>query len=312
MQETSGTPLLGQLTPYHGFEPSHQRYVPLSRFHGSQRLNLMRATRLPANSRRYTAGDPIHLIDWRAFARNEQLIVREQNDEASCRVMLLVEDSPTLSWPDKPLLEKLARPVCTKRELVLRITFHLAYQCLRWGDRVKVYRLRENRAESLNLRSQTDAAILFDKVLKSDFSEKSWETHETRSLEYIREERCDLMFWVSDGFSGIPDWLLQKKGPYACWLQVLSSLEIDPSWLKPEDCYFDESGTSREYTGSALLQQQNLLRALERWQEEAQRSWLRSHRHHLLVHDETPIRSFLSSLEQPWGLLNFGRGGAVP
>ncbi|MCX6130250.1 MAG: hypothetical protein NTX25_14455, partial [Proteobacteria bacterium] len=62
----SSVPHLGQLTPYHVSDPSGQNSVRTLRFQGSQRLNLMRPTRLPANSRRYSRGDPVHLIDWRA------------------------------------------------------------------------------------------------------------------------------------------------------------------------------------------------------------------------------------------------------
>lgn len=308
-EDKSGLPVLRQLTPYHGFEPSHQRSVPLSRFHGSQRLNLMRATRLPASSRRYTTGDPIHLIDWRAYARNEQLLVREQNDEASCRILLVLEDSQTMGWPHAELCEKLNRPLCSKRELAMRIAFHLAYQSFRWGDRVKVYRIVNGKAQGLNLRSQTDTAIHFNTVLKKSFVETSWDAAETRPIEQLAEERCDLLFWISDGFGGLPSWILKKKGPFACWLQTLSSLEVDPSWIQPNDCYFDESRGSREYLGSALLQQQNLQKSLHRWIEKAKAEWLRSHRYHLLVHDEMPITSYLMPLEQPWGLLASIKGG---
>lgn len=301
-QNESKAPVLSQLTPYHGFEPSHQRNVPLSRFHGSQRLNLMRATRLPANSRRYTPGDPIHLIDWRAFARHEQLIIREQNDEASCKVLLLFDDSSTLNWPQQELSERLGRPLCAKRELAMRIIFNLAYQSFRWGDRVKVFRITETKAQSLNLRSQTDTAISFDKMLKSSFAASAWDVHESRSIDSMAEESCDLMFWISDGFGGIPSWLLKKRGPFACWLQTLSSLELDPSWIAPNDCYFDEQKAAREYLGSALLQQQNLQKSLQNWLEKVRIEWLRSHRYHLLLHDELPITSYLSPLEQPWGL----------
>lgn len=310
MQGSKGAPVLRQLMPYHGFEPSHQRYVPLSRFHGSQRLNLMRPTRMPANSRRYNHGDPVHLIDWRAFARSEQLVIREQNDEASCRIALLIDDQASLDWPDAPIKDKLGQNLCTKRELIWRVALHLSYQSLKWGDTVRLYRLHEEKAYSINLRSQVDAAMLFETLAQQDFKVPKEMHMESKSIEALRSERSDLLYWLSDGFEGIPPWLLQKKGPYACWIQVLSSLEIDPSWLSPGDSYFDESHTLREFMGAALVQDRYLQKAVQRWQDEISLQWLGHHKHHVLVTDETPIQGYMLQLEKPWG--SVGRGRSSP
>ncbi len=308
MQVPLGTPVLRQLTPFHGFEPSHQRYVPLSRFHGSQRLNLMRPTRMPASSRRYNHGDPVNLIDWRAYARNEQLVVREQNDEASCRLMLLIDEQPTLDWPDAVIEQRFGHSLCTKRELTWRLALHLSYQSLKWGDAVRLYCLRDGQALSLTLRSQVDAAIFFEKMLAQKFIAPLDLFNERKTLDVVRAERCDLLFWFSDGFAGLPDWLLQKKGALGCWVQVLSTLEVDPSWLKGDDSYFDESQAVREYMGAALLQENYLQKAIGRWQEEMSGQWLKHHRNHILVTDDTPIQSYLMSLEKPGGLSGRGRG----
>jgi hypothetical protein len=309
MQAPQGTPLLAQLSPYHGFERAHQRYVPLSRFHGSQRLNLMRPTRLPASSRRYTHGDPVNLIDWRAYARNEQLVIREQNDEASCRILLVLEESPTLDWPDQALSQSVGRSFCTKRELMWRLSLHIAYQSCKWGDTVRIALVEGNAVRMLAFRSQVDAAIFFDKLQSRRFSLPADAPLEKKTLSALQEERSDLLYWLSDGFQGLPSWLLQKRGPFACWIHILSGMEIDPSWMEAQHCYFDESLTAREYMGSALLQDGCLHHAVMRWQEEISHQWLHHHRHYILASDETPIRAYLMSLEQPWGLGGFQRGG---
>lgn len=297
MKIDSGTPLLKQLSPYYGIEPAHQKYVPMSRFHGTQRLNLMRPTRLPANSRRYTYGDPVHLIDWRAYARNEQLIVREQNDEASCRVTILIEGLPSMDWPDKSALP--TEP-SSKRELAWRIGMHLAYQFFRWGDQVKILQVNEKHALPLQLRSQVDTAIKFEKFQKRDFRLGPEDFAAVRSMDVVREELGDLVFWISDGFRGIPSWFDRRNPSLVCWLHTLSALEIKTDWMDPDSCYFDTTRSVKEFMGSSLMIGENLHKAVHAWQESVAGDWLKRFAHYLLLSDETPIRTYLQALEQPW------------
>ncbi|MBC7661431.1 MAG: DUF58 domain-containing protein [Chitinophagaceae bacterium] len=291
-----GTPLLKQLTPYHPIEPSHQKYVSVARFHGTQKLNLMRPTRLPANSRRYTHGDPVHLIDWRAYARNEQLVIREQNDEASCKVLLFIDLNESMDWPSSD--EAKERGICSKQELSWRMTLNLAYQFFKWGDQVKVYAVKGGQAHSIRMRSQVDAAIVFEKLQGKDFTLDQADVLQARPLKSFREESGDLVYWISDGFQGVPDWLNPRS--LVCWLQVLSSLEIDTKWLDPDSCYFEVQKQGQEFMGSALLQSENLHHAIQGWLHKITEEWLAKYTHHLVFTDMTPIHQYIFALEQPW------------
>ena len=291
-----GTPLLKQLTPYHPIEPSHQKYVSVARFHGTQKLNLMRPTRLPANSRRYTPGDPVHLIDWRAYARNEQLVLREQNDEASCKVLLFIDIADSMSWPDED--QQKEREICNKQELAWRMALNLAYQFFRWGDQVKVYAVKDKQAFAIKMRSQVDAAIVFEKLSQKAFGLDQADVLQSRPVASFREESGDLVYWISDGFQGVPNWLNPRS--LVCWLQVLSSLEIDTKWLDPDFCYFDVRKQGQEFMGSALLQNENLHWAVHEWLHRITEEWLSKFTHHLVFTDMTPIHQYIFAVEQPW------------
>jgi hypothetical protein len=291
-----GTPLLKQLTPYHPIEPSHQKYVSVARFHGTQKLNLMRPTRLPANSRRYTHGDPVHLIDWRAYARNEQLVVREQNDEASCKVLIFIDLSESMNWPDAQ--QQKEKNLCSKLELSWRMTMNLAYQFFRWGDQVKVFAVDGKDARAVRMRSQVDAAIVFEKLAQKNFTVDESDFVSSRPISSFKEESGDLVYWISDGFKGIPDWINPRS--LSCWLQVLSSMEIDTNWLDPDFCYFEERKVGQEFMGSALLQNDNLHNAVHNWLHRVTEEWLKKFTHHLVFTDMTPIHQYLFALEQPW------------
>ncbi len=291
-----GTPILKQLTPFHSLEPSHQKYVSVARFHGTQKLKLMRPTRLPANSRRYTPGDPVNLIDWRAYARNEQLVLREQNDEASCKVQIFLDLKASMQWPEGDTLRSL--DTCSKSEIALRMGLNLAYQFFRWGDQVKVWVVLEGKALPLRMRSQSDVAIAFEKISQQNFQVKEADLGPARNLATFRESRNDLVFWLSDGFQGIPDWI-NPKG-LVCWLQILSSLELDPSWLDPATCYFEKNAKSEEYLGAALLQNEGLHQAIQSWLLKIGDEWLKQFTHHLIFTEKTAIHQYIFALEQPW------------
>jgi hypothetical protein len=300
MPGQASVPHLGQLTPYHVFDPSGSQPVRTMRFHGSQRLNLMRPTRMPASSRRYTLGDPVQLIDWRAFARTEQLVIREHFDEASCRVRIIVEDSPTMDWPDSRLVKAIGRQVCTKRELSWRLALHLCYQYLKSGDHVKLYRLQQDEMQQVVIRSPTELEIRFEQLVQDGFQNLEKLPLEPRSMMTVQAERSDVLIWISDGLSGIPQWLLEKKGPLMSWIHALSSLEADVSWMRADDSYFEETPVHREYLGDVLLEKQHLQKGIMQWMESIKNQWLKVHRHYLQVHDMSSIQRYLFHLEQSW------------
>lgn len=291
-----GTPILQQLTPFHPLEPSHQKYVSVARFHGTQKLKLMRPTRMPASSRRYTHGDPVNLIDWRAYARNEQLVLREQNDEASCRVHIFLELRESMEWPDPDTQRD--KNVCSKKETAWRVTMNLAYQFFRWGDQVKLWLVRGSKAQAVRMRSQSDVAISFEKVSSRAFTIEEKELGPPRDVKTFREENGDLIYWISDGFQGIPNWL--NPSGLVCWLQILSSLEIDTRWLDPEACYFDPTRKGQEFMGSSLVQNDNLGHAVQAWLHKVSEEWLKNFTHHLVFTDQTAIHQYIFALEQPW------------
>ncbi len=300
MPGQASVPHLGQLTPYHIFDPTGSRPVRTMRFHGSQRLNLMRPTRMPASSRRYTVGDPVHLIDWRAFARTDQLVIREHFDEASCRIRVIIDESPSMDWPDARLIRTLGRNICSKRELCWRLALHLCYQYLKAGDHVKLYQASGDQLHHLPLRSSTELAIQFENFQKKQFQGMDALNFETKSIGHVQAERCDVLIWISDGLQGIPAWLLGKRGPMTSWIHALSSLEADVSWLRSDDSYFEETPVHREYLGHVLTEQHHLQKGVQKWLESMQAQWLRVHRHYLQVHDASSIQRYLFHLEQSW------------
>jgi len=74
---------LSSLHPSETREVHHKAYKNSIRMHGSHLMALSKPARAPEACRKYVHGDPVNLIDWKAFARTDQLMVREIRDEAS-------------------------------------------------------------------------------------------------------------------------------------------------------------------------------------------------------------------------------------
>ena len=86
-------------------------------------MNLRQPSRNPESSRLYVPGDPINMIDWKAYARTDQLILREVRDEASARVAVCVDLSETMRWPvdNVPGADRVA----SKAEVAIRVPLTL-------------------------------------------------------------------------------------------------------------------------------------------------------------------------------------------
>ena len=90
---------LAALHPSQPMDVHFRRFKNAQRIHGSHLMNLRAPSRTPESTRLYAPGDPINLIDWKAFARTDQLILREVRDEASARVAVCVDLTETMRWP---------------------------------------------------------------------------------------------------------------------------------------------------------------------------------------------------------------------
>ena len=63
---------MAELEPGLPEEARDKRVKTSPRMHGTMRMALRRVARNPENSRLYVVGDPVPLIDWKAYARTDE------------------------------------------------------------------------------------------------------------------------------------------------------------------------------------------------------------------------------------------------
>lgn len=286
-------PTIRDLQPQLGGDPKHPFTKPSSRYMGTAKLNLQRASRMPASSRKYLHGDPVHLIDWRAFARNDQLIIREQRDEASTRVMICLDNNDTMNWPPDSLEQK-----PKKLELATRVALHLAFCHLKKGDLVKLALWAKGEKEPqhiLKLNSSSDVLRLFQNLESHKFH---FDLGQLQLAPYaLRSQKHDQLYIIGDALRehSFSDFFSLAK--VTSLIHVLSSLEWEISWLHQEFCYFDEHDVKKEFLGSTLLQGDRYQKRMREWSGELKELCQRQAGTYILVTDQTPIRDYLVQLD---------------
>jgi hypothetical protein len=261
--------LLANLDPELAWTVSSQRLRISQQSQGSFEQRLRRASRAPDVHRAYQPGDPIQRIDWRVYARNDSLVVRDVRDEARATVLIAIDCAATMNWPSPDIDVAKRRGIPSKFILAFRLALHLSHAHLRAGDRVIwllwhkadiFYRvtirtsdfLRQVFLELMNIQNETQSFV--DLLLELGSGELS-DLHVAADTAYL----------LSDGLSTNLQNVVESR-PWMT-LHVLSSLEQQLDWIKGDDCYFDESGRSIEFEGRTLMNEQRYQKRFTEWCE---------------------------------------------
>jgi|GEM_PF-1216540 len=308
---------LAALTPVHPLEVRYRRLKSSQRLVGSWLMALRRPSRTPESSRPYVKGDPVNLIDWKAYARTDQLIVREQRDEASARVVIGLEATTSMAWPTQEVGASLVkRGVAvppSKIEIATRLALNLAWIHLRQGDLVEIWFATGEGtwfSRRAKLRSPSDAVTFFNRVLPVGGQPGMIDALvDASSPDQCARERADLTYLIGDGLEAFNYQQFYAIGRNFAFCHLLSSLEADVSWAQNQTSYFDDSRVLKEHQGESLRWKDNYRRGLERWMRRLQTEVEMVGGHYLLMNESTPIdyfHDFIASLE----LAGAGSGGS--
>ncbi len=259
------------------------------RYQGSYNLNLRRPSRNPAYSRVYVPGDPIKLIDWKAFARTDQLLIREQREEASAMVCIFVDQRDSMHWPDKSILKASQKEVPTKYEIAWRTALNLAYLHLKMGDMVKVFHFEASPQGRLRLSAGADILRLYHELSDRGFEENVLARFPSENAP--PPQRADIHYVLSDAINPLSlDWSLHQASQTVL-IHTLSSLELSCDWFTADTCYFDDPSL-QEHLGDTLSFHRQYEQKFATWRE----TWEKEARHqgaqYLAVNEQTAIMQF--------------------
>lgn len=159
-------PATGGRQPFPGWTPAFRAALeqlalakrqPARGLHTGDARSRVRGRALEfADHRPYAPGDDPKLVDWRAYARLERLYLKQFEVERARTLSLLIDVSASLDWGDGE---------AHKGAYARRMAAALAWIGLSRGDVVKVWLLRDGRAESLaEVASRGGAGALFRRL----------------------------------------------------------------------------------------------------------------------------------------------------
>lgn len=293
-------PLVAILDPTTPLKICYRKTKNSPRHHGSHRLNYRSPAKSAASCRKYIKGDPIKLIDWKAYARTDQILLRERRKDASSNIVILIDYSASMLWPDTFSQPYLPKDCPTKLELALRIAFNLAYFYLGTGDSVKLLlwdRINHEPSptKSIPCPSGADILILFDHLATSGFKESDI----AASLVPLKAKlaKSDQLYWLSDGLSEIDYAAFSTNSKKVSFLHLLTSLETDIDWVENEICYYDNFLKNKEYLGSALLHKSEKYRVcIDNWRDKMRKDLLSHNISYQFITDKTPISRYQHEL----------------
>lgn len=234
--------------------------------------------RVPEETRPYQAGDPVHLIDWHAFGRTDQLIVRQRREQAPQHVAIHLTLHDSMNWPGSALGSgagsgagsgeggvKGSRPdEATKAELAWRCAMFMAYALMRRGDVV------EMAVDSL-----TGADSVVDSIWRPAGSRMILDTFEwlransfataaipanllplaSTAARTARPRRVIFSDGLREDGKLSADLTLEDLEAGDLFVHVLSDLEVTDNWRSAGDVYIDNERTGpavREWQGQWL------------------------------------------------------------
>ncbi len=293
--------LISALTPTYKLGVHWPYLKSSSIYQGTHTLRLRQPSRDPVYSRGYVAGDPVNLIDWKAFARNDQLIVRQQRHEASGRILMALDIGETMFWPDASVQVATNQTLPSKFQIALRLVSNLAYAHLRAGDQVTLLLLNDDVPSSYQMvagiRSCQDIVRLFTQAEASGFGRNTW--HAGLALLPYTPSSCDVLLVVSDALRPNYLTLLEQVQTRVRWLlHVLSTLETDSRWIKGSTSYFEDIDNSREFQGVELVTDAVLQAEVNDWMMRLEQEAKTYHFQRVLFHEQTPLDVYENWLEQ--------------
>ena len=287
---------LAALQPLGGHELHVRDYLNRLRLQGTHYMLLKRPSRLPDSSRDYMSGDPVNLIDWKAFARTDQLIIREVRDEASAVTLIGVDLSRSMFWP---LPESAPWNLPTKAEIAMRIALHLSYLHLRMGDQVLIQWTTAEDAKVPEyetwLKRPAVVQATYEQLASHGFDLKHWFVGErSRSLT---QRRPAISYWLGDALGHADYMAFLGRARRHFLLHVLSSLELDSSWFDDRTSYFDESRGVKEYQGDLLKLRQQYNEQIRTWQQRLNKMQLQGGGSYLALSDRTKLHHYEAALQ---------------
>jgi uncharacterized protein (DUF58 family) len=239
--------------------------------------------------REYVPGDDLRHVDWKVWARQDRLYVKQFEEETNVRCTLLVDISASMSYGDGPL---------NKYEYACTLAASLAYLILRQQDAVGAVAFDERVRTKVPVRSRrTHLQSVIDSLAVSEPRDK---TAMFAILSEVAESfpRRGMMILVSDLLADPRDMLrglrlLRQRGHDVLVFHVMDDDELDFPFTGP--MRFEGLELAQHVNCNPRALREGYLEALHAFLEEVRRGCARHTIDYALIRTREPLDAALVS-----------------
>src|SRR5262245_18866520 len=239
--------------------------------------------------REYVPGDDLRRVDWKVWAKQDRLYVKQYEEDTNLRCCLLVDVSESMAYGNGPL---------TKVDYAITSAAALAYLLLRQQDAVGCTVFDAGIRQTIPLRTSTSHLNTIVRALET--KEAKNKTNMSQVLSRVAETypRRGMMILVSDLFVEPDDLLrglrlLRQLGHDVLVLHVLDDDELDFPFANPSR--FEGLETDEQLTCNPRALREGYLQALEQFLTTVRRGCARDKVDYALIRTRTPLDAALNA-----------------
>jgi uncharacterized protein (DUF58 family) len=239
--------------------------------------------------RQYVPGDDLRRVDWKVWAKQDRLYVKQYEEDTNLRCCLLVDVSASMAYGNGPL---------SKYDYAVTSAAALAYLLLRQQDAVGCVAFDERIRQTVPLRTSTshlttivrslDAKEPRDKTQLVDVLARVAETYPRRGMMILIS---DLLVNSDDTLRGLR--LLRQRGHDVLVLHVMDDDELDFPFSQP--ARFEGLETVDELTCNPRALREGYLESLGRFLAELRRGCAHDNVDYALIRSSTPLDAALTA-----------------
>jgi uncharacterized protein (DUF58 family) len=239
--------------------------------------------------REYAPGDDLRRVDWKVWAKQDRLYVKQYEEDTNLRCCLLVDVSESMAYGRGPL---------TKCDYAITAAAALAYLLLRQQDAVGCAVFDEGVRQTIPLRTSTSHLNTIIRALEPkeprhktklyDVLAKVAETYPRRGMMILVS---DLLVDVDDAQRGLR--LLRQRGHDVLVLHVMDDDELDFPFASP--ARFEGLETADQLTCNPRALREGYLASLDRFLASLRHGCARDNVDYALIRTSMPLDAALTA-----------------
>lgn len=238
--------------------------------------------------REYAPGDDLRHLDWKVWARNDRLVIKQFEEDTNLRCTLLVDVSKSMQYGSGPL---------TKYEYACTVASSLAYLILQQQDAVGCIAFDDRRRATAPIKSKRNHILSIINTLGS--VEPSDKTDMETILSSVAENipRRGMVVLVSDLFAPREGMLkglrlLRQRGHDVMVFHLMDDEELDFQFAGPTR--FDSLETADYLNCNPRSLRDGYLEAVAEFLEEVRRGCARQTVDYQLIRTSEPLDAALA------------------